>query len=122
MAFCERCGLETEKTIRLIKSVKSLGSAAELFETDKLADVMLVAADCEDICPDCAVLEERDVPAEIRQRVQYYVSLMAHSVDQHRPEGAVQVPKESAPSEKERVPDVLIEALADAVLRELGLE
>lgn len=109
--FCDFCGIETEHVVELVKSMRNVGSAANLFESDKLHDVSVVFVGVNEVCPECAALDGAEVPADIRDKVEYYTSLMAHSVDQHRPAGSVSVPEAKQPSERERVPDILVEVL-----------
>lgn len=119
--FCDYCGVETEHVVQLAKSLRKVGTAAELFGTDKLEDVLVVSLGVNEVCPDCAALEGAEVPADIKEKVEYYTSLMVHSVDQHHPVGSVSISEHKPPTEGEKVPDVLVD-LVNEILKEIEVE
>lgn len=121
MGFCSRCGVETEQPITFAKTVREIGRASDLFDAEKLHDILVMTIDVEDLCPACAAFQGKEVPAEIRDRVEYYVGLMQHSVDEHLPVGAASTPEAKPPAKEEKTPDVLLE-LVEEILSEIGVE
>lgn len=114
---CSICGIVDENVQPFAKKVEVLGKAAELFDMNKLEDVLVLDLNVEEICPYCAEVEGFKTDPEIKEKVAYYVGLIRGSIPDEDIEPAR---VERRKPEKDKVEEVLFE-VQDALNRLLNV-
>lgn len=103
---CSICGVVDENVQTFAKKMEVLGKAGELFDMDKIENVLVVDLEVQDVCPYCAEVEGFKTDPEIKEKVAYYVGLIRGSI----PEEDIEPARvERRKPEKDKVENVLIE-------------